>query len=119
MSANVRRSLGPVRSRLKNRVKETTEIVLKNESQDLVMLKNLRSKLTANINSHDVCYEKLYNLQDIDAGEKEVIENEIETSTELVLDANEALHSLEEYILTVDSVRDVDSNKFEQQKEIL
>ena len=119
MSTNISRSLGPIRSRLKNRIKEATEIVLKDDTHDVMFLKNLRSKLTANINSHDVSFEKLCYLQNVDVGEKEAVENDIETSTELVLDANEALHSLNEFILTVETVRDTERSKFEQQREIL
>ena len=116
MATNICTSLGPIRSRLKNRIKETTEIILKNGGQDVTSLKHLRSKLTANINTHQVCFEKLCNLQNVDVGEKEAVENEVETSTELVLDANETLHSLEEFILIAETVRDADSIKLEQQK---
>ena len=85
--------------------------------EEVSVLRSLRSKLNANIQSHEQACEKLNLLKDLPHEEQSIVEKEIEVSTELSLDAYEALQTLNEYM--EDGNHGVDTKQFDQQREIL
>ena len=96
MSTNIRKQLGPIRRRLRDRIEEVTEGVAK--EMDNNTLKNLRAKLNANIVSHHQTFSKFNELTELDDEEQIIVDKEIETSTNLDLDAAEANQLINELI---------------------
>ena len=99
MSGSIRRQLGPARKRLTDRIEEASLLVRSPDGQDL---KSVRSRLLANIASHDVLIEKLDEVTDIDDGEKAIIEKDLENGSSLSLDGKEMIQLLDDVINSVE-----------------
>ena len=86
MSGSIRKQLGPIRKRLCDRISEATKEL---DDSDVRRLKDIRTKLAANIASHEKIYVKLSELTDVTEEDQIIIDKELEASTELNIDANE------------------------------
>ena len=92
MSGNIRKQLGPIRKRLRDRITEANKLV--DDEGDITTLVKIKVKLIANIESHEKTYEKLYACPHIDDGDQKCIDEELEISAELEADANEVLQAV-------------------------
>ena len=94
-STTTRKVLGPCKKRLGDRVKEAAVII---QGEDITRMKDVRTKLTANIEHHDKLMENLGAIDGDDVTEQEriIIDDEISKGAELQMDAEEALAALTE-----------------------
>ena len=95
MSGGIRMQLGPARKRLSDRLEESM-LVMANE--DITKMKETRTKLKANIVSHELLINSLGGVSIATEEEHTIIEKEMGKSMDLNLDANEVLHRMNEHI---------------------
>ena len=95
MSGNLRKQLGPVRKRLKDRLAEAT--VIRNEN-DIENLSDIRSKLSSNMLYHEQLTSKLSEVVTECKAEQDIIDQEIEKCIETNMEVKEMLHLIDEQI---------------------
>ena len=93
MSGNIRKQLGPVKKRLEDRIAEVQIMIL---DEDRTGLRNVPSKLTANIKSHEELTSQLSKLVLGDEDEAKIIEDRLEMCSSLNMDAKEAMQAIDD-----------------------
>ena len=118
--------MGPVRKRLSDRINEVNSVVDEENFVELKTLKLLRTKLLANMQSHEKMYIKLDALSTTDEDEQGIIDDEHEKSLQLEMNANESLEIINSHILEMEadgskmsSSKTKEDEKLEREIEIL
>ena len=95
MSGAIRKALGPLKKRLSDRIKEI-EVIFQDAEVIVPIhtLEELMFKITANIESHEKVYNKLYGITDLSQEEQEIVDAVIDEAVILEADANEILQKL-------------------------
>ena len=98
MAENIRKQFTPIRKRLSTRIQEATSAL---HDTDVTRLRRLRTKLIANMETHERLYTKINQLSGVSQNCQRLLDEEIEMSTELSMDANEAYQALRYVIILV------------------
>ena len=102
MSGNMRKRLGPVRNRLRDRIDEAAILLQDGEHSKL---KYVRSKLLANICSHGELLGKFEELADLDDEEQTAVNQLLDEDTKVRMDAKEMLQLLDDVMNETDVKR--------------
>ena len=97
MSTNIRKQLGPAKSRLKERIAEVW-VAVDSKDNDINVLKRLRTKLSSNLDTHIRLSGALADVTTADADEQVIVDDALTTCTELQLDGKEALDAVNELL---------------------
>ena len=116
-STSTRKQLGPARKRLKDRLKEVTDLI---QNGDVVKLKQVRSRFMANMEYHSKLSCDLANLLGTTGApdEEVIIEKEVNDCTELTMDANEIYADLIEILSGIQADRHDDNVKRKESEKL-
>ena len=93
MSGNIRKQLGPVSKRLQERVDEAVMLLNDGETEKF---KTVRTKLLANMNSHEAVVQKLESVGTLEEDEQTIVDLLLEKQVRLSMDAREMLQMLDD-----------------------
>ena len=124
MSRTIRQKLGPVKKRVKGQVEEAKLLIESTEEEPVeTRIKNLTkiySKLQKNLETLKSLENEYTETAKSDKEEAKKLDEDIEELTELVLDADETLATIEEFKESQKRLekRELQKNKLAQEKEI-
>ena len=115
-TTNVRKQLGPVRKRLNDHIEEAHTAI---NNDDISSLTSIRSKISANMKYYETVLEKLNALTATSDEDDSIMKKEIATCTNLCMDANEMLQTIDDTIAAHKQEADkslAESGKMQQEK---